>query len=276
MKPKKIKVSKKMPPGLRKWAREQNRKHGYGKKQGKKSGKKSGKKTHHGESHVAKSKSKSKGKKGSHGGGKKKGKKKGGGSAGFLGGGGGQVGVGDIVGGAGIGWLEHQMKTDAKFFLNSLPTPVSQVGRLGNVVLLAWGADKLAGNMLPPAFRKGFRQGIKSGATIAAYQFMRKSQADAPFKEGAEVFSISGPGNRNLPYDRGVEQMLGEDDLGALAEEVGRRLRGSFDLELDAPDSPHLDDHPVPDVHEHAEHPDDHPVPGFGPEDHPLPDHAHE
>lgn len=211
----------------------------------KKKGKKKRKHSHKG-GHVAKKRSKKR-KHHSHGGKRKSHRRR------RHHGGGGMSTSGMVpllAGGAAIGWVEHQMKSDATFVLNKLPTPVAQLGRLGNVTLLAWGALKLFGNSIPHQVKSILGHGVKAGATITAYQFMRKQQAGAPFKEGAEVFTISG-----LPFDRRAEeQLLGDDEMGELEEEVGRHMRGSFDLEVD---EPHPDDvHAIHDepIHDDEEH----------------------
>lgn len=211
----------------------------------KKKGKKRRKHSHKG-GHVAK-KRKSKKRHHSHGGKRKSHRRR----RHHRGGGGGTSTTAIVpllAGGAAIGFIEHQMKSDANFVLNKLPTPVAQLGRLGNVTLLAWGAMKLFGGSIPAQVRTILGHGVRAGATITAYQFMRKQQAGAPFKEGAEVFTISG-----LPFDRRAEeQLVGDDEMGELEEEVGRHMRGSFDLEVD---EPHPDD--VHDVHDEPIHADD-------------------
>lgn len=156
------------------------------------------------------------------------------------GGGGGLIGgiKGDIplmLAGAGVAWMENQAK-DANFILNKVPKPISQLGYTGNLAIVAY----VAAHFAPGRYKGYIRQGARAMATIAAYQMARKSESGQPFKEGSEVFTISGPDVR-------MENMLGDDDIGALDTEMGRHLdfHGAIDVGDDGeehPDAPHPDD----------------------------------
>jgi len=106
-------------------------------------------------------------------------------------GGGGLLGglpITEIVAGAAVGWIERESKTDPNFMLNKLPTPIDQIGKTGNLVLLAWAASKFG--VVPSSVRHYVNAGVKAGAAIVAYQMMRQNAA---FTKGDQAFTISGP-----------------------------------------------------------------------------------
>lgn len=145
-----------------------------------------------------------------------------------------------IAAGGFAGFMEKSLKKDGdKSIFNKMPTPVAQVGRTGNAALLAYGAAYV----VPAKYKRYARTLARGLAVVAAYQLMRKGES---FKEGAELFSISGLHPDAL--SGGDEQTIDGDDLGDVEDELGRRYRIEADVDTD---------HHEGEVHPDEIHPDD-------------------
>jgi hypothetical protein len=147
-----------------------------------------------------------------------------------------------------VGWVEGQIK-DAKGVgvqLAKLPTPIAQIGRLGNLALMAYAAAYFGRKFVGADVARYLRLGARSAAAITLYQLARQGKA---FATGADLFTISGPHNTATPppYDHhegSAEHLLGERDIHAIAGAVEKKLRGHFEVDFDdAPDSSVLDGH---------------------------------
>lgn len=194
---------------------------------------------HHKETSVAKRKKKRKsGGRRRGGGGRRRSHRRHSSGGGGIGGGGMNTDLILAGGGLAFGFLERKMKGDANFFLNKVPTPISFLGKTGNLTVGAY----LASYLLPGKWKKHAKTAARIGAVITAYQLGRKGEA---FKEGADFFAISG-------FEDADEHMLGDAEMDDIAGEMdaleGHHAHGT--LEFDA----HVDDDPVAaDVHDEVD-----------------------
>jgi hypothetical protein len=98
---------------------------------------------------------------------------------------------------AAIGFVESKAKTDDSFIANKIPTPVAQIGFLGNLALVLWVGSHFFKN-------SWLRLGAREAAGITAYQIGRLGK---PFTSGKEKFSIAGWSDEDV--SAAIEQNMG-------------------------------------------------------------------
>ena len=107
------------------------------------------------------------------------------------------------------GKLEALADKNADHYLNRAPSVISEVGRSGNVALLAWVIGVATKQPLVKAAAAGL-------INVAAYQYAR----GAGFTEKEQKFKLAGPSHRGaLPEAR--DEVLVERFLRARAAEHG-------------------------------------------------------
>lgn len=105
------------------------------------------------------------------------------------------------------GYLEGKASSDSTFFLHQVPKPVAQIGFVGNVALMSWGAGCVAK-------QKWLRRFGDAVAGVAAYQMARHG---AQFNGGDDILTISGPGPNQLGDDA-ASARLSPERLAQLAQ----------------------------------------------------------